>query len=124
MTDGNDCSRCRADTEGGPCVCEDPVEAPIIYCFLNGGSPQMWRVMAIADDGHVLAGHLCSSPVYFKHDLGIGSDWKHDKYREHYPDGYVLEWVDRDDIAGHEGLQRAFELGHEIQAKEDEAANA
>jgi len=98
---------------------------PVIYGFLNGGSPQWWGVMAIAEDGHVLARHVCSSPAFFRHDLGFGdSDWKHDKYHAHYPQGWQLEWVDRDDIAGHAGLQRAFDLGNAIKAAEKQEANA
>lgn len=93
---------------------------PTIYCFLNGGSPGWYSVMAISQDGHVLAGHVCSSSSFFLHDIGIESDWKHDKYREHYPDGYRLEWVERDEIDGHAGLQEAFRLGNE--RKEDDDA--
>lgn len=98
---------------------------PIIYGFLNGGSPEWWSVMAIAEDGNVLAGHLCSHEVYFLHDLGFGSsDWKHDKYNEHYPDGWQLVWVDRDDIDGHEGLQAAFTLGRALQQDQEAEAQA
>lgn len=71
---------------------------PAIFCFLNGGSPEWWNVSAVAEDGEGLAGHICSSPVYFHHDLGLTSDWKHDKYREKYPEGYRLVWVERDDL--------------------------
>jgi hypothetical protein len=31
-----------------------------IYCFCNGGSPGWYVVMAMAEDGHVLASHVCS----------------------------------------------------------------
>lgn len=71
---------------------------PAIFCMLNGGSPEWWNVTAFAEDGEGLAGHICSSPVYFHHDLGLTSDWKHDKYAEKYPDGYRLVWVERDDV--------------------------
>lgn len=86
---------------------------PTIYCFLNGGSPGWYNVLAIAEDGSALAGHVCSSPAFFLHDIGIESDWKHEHYRAHYPDGYRLEWVERDEIDGHEALQRAFALADE-----------
>lgn len=64
-----------------------------IYCTVNGGGGDMWNAIAICEDGHSLAGHLCSSEGWCAHDLGIGSDWKHDKYREHCPEGYELIWV-------------------------------
>lgn len=89
---------------------------PTIYGFLNGGSHEWWNVIAIAEDGTELAAHTCSSSAYFKHDLGFDdSNWKHDKYDAHYPDGWKLEWVERDDIAAGahpEGLKRAFELAY------------
>lgn len=95
---------------------------PVIYGFLNGGSREWWRVMAISEDGHVLGGHVCSHECFFLGDLGFidDADWsnKREKYDEHYPDGYTLEWVEREDIAGHAGLQRAFALGTAMQENE------
>jgi hypothetical protein len=64
-----------------------------IYCFIEGewGDSDV-SVIAVAEDGHVLARHVSSSEGWAQHDIGIGSEWKHDKYREHYPDGYELVW--------------------------------
>lgn len=45
---------------------------------------------AVAEDGTYLAGHLSSSMGWFRHDMGLASNWKHDKYAAHYPDGYEL----------------------------------
>jgi hypothetical protein len=50
--------------------------------------------MAIAEDGNVLAKHLSSNTHWAKHDIGITSDWKHNYYKAHYPDGYELVWLD------------------------------
>jgi hypothetical protein len=86
---------------------QDPSK-PAIYCFLNGGSPEWWNVSAVAEDGEGLAGHVCSSPVFFKHDLGLTSDWKHDKYREKYPEGYRLVWVERDDLVNRTAAPEAL----------------
>ena len=63
---------------------------------------------ALAEDGCGLAGHLSSSVEYAKHDMGLTSDWKHDVYREHCPDGFELEWVD--DVETHEGWRAALAL--------------
>lgn len=75
----------------------DP-DKPAIFCMLNGGSPEWWNVTAFAEDGEGLAGHLCSSPIYFQHDLGLTSAWKHESYMAKYPDGYRLVWIERDDV--------------------------
>jgi len=62
---------------------------------------------ALADDGKALASHLSSGEWYSQHDMGFTSDWKHDVYNAHYPDGYELEWVD--DLDTHEGWQAAYQ---------------
>lgn len=81
-----------------------------IYCFNNGGSPGWLSAVAIAEDGHHLAGHICSHEGYMRHDLGMdGSTWKHEKYNEHYGEGnWELEWVS--DINDHPGLTEALRL--------------
>lgn len=63
---------------------------------------------ALAQDGTGLAEHLSSNASYAKHDLGLTSDWQHEKYRAHYPDGYWLVWVD--DPASHVDYQAALAL--------------
>ena len=73
---------------------------------------------AMAEDGHVLAEHLSSNEDWAMHDLGLGSDWKHDDYHEHYPDGsFELEWVSDPD--NHEGWKAAFEKNQKLK-EEDE----
>lgn len=81
---------------------------PKIYCWVNSGRGTDWQiVIAMAEDGTALASHCSSSEGWAKHDIGIGSDWKHDTYRKHYPEGFELEWVD--DFDGHPGLAAAYE---------------
>lgn len=63
---------------------------------------------AMAEDGTVLATHLSSSPAFAQHDLGLTSDWQHESYRKHAPDGFELEWVHN--VATHEGWQAALAL--------------
>ncbi len=77
-------------------VVGDNYDAPHIYCFVNGGSPGWYNVAALTDDGEFIAGHLCSHPSFGPHDMGClhTCDWKHEHYRERYPDGYVVVWVD------------------------------
>lgn len=81
-----------------------------IYCFNNGGSPGWMLAMAIAEDGHCLAQHVCSHEGYMPCDLGMGaSTCKHENYNKHFGEGnWELEWVD--DPRAHEGLQKAYAL--------------
>ncbi len=66
-----------------------------IFCFNNGGSPGWYSAVAICEDGHVLAGHICSDEGYMPHDLGITSSWKHDSYDKHCgKDNYDLVWIE------------------------------
>lgn len=67
---------------------------PEIYAFVNGGSGDWWTCAALSEDGEFLAGHVCSHPNYGPHDMGATSDWKHDHYRERYPQGFTVVWVD------------------------------
>lgn len=49
---------------------------------------------ALAEDGTCLAEHLSSSVGFAQHDLGLTSDWKHENYQKHAPDGFELIWID------------------------------
>lgn len=62
---------------------------------------------ALAEDGTGLCSHLSSNEDFSKHDMGLTSNWKHDIYQEHYPDGYELEWVTN---FHHPGFEQAFKL--------------
>lgn len=82
---------------------------PKIFCWVNSGKGTDWQnVMAMAEDGTYLAGHLSSSEHFAKHDIGLTSDWKHDAYKKHYPDGYELVWVDDANPGNHAGLDEAY----------------
>jgi len=70
---------------------------------------------AVAQDGHALASHLSSSVAWSKHDMGLTSDWKHNVYKQHCPEGYTLQWVY--DPENHEGLQAALALNKELWQK-------
>lgn len=77
-----------------------PDELPIIFGWNNGGSPGWYNAVLIAEDGTPLGGHLCSHEYYMEGDLGIlnGSrPDRHETFRNHYPDGYRMEFVKWDD---------------------------
>ena len=91
-----------------------------IYCA-GYDNPWGFQVTALADDGHVLAGHMCSNYTYAKHDIGITSAWQHEHYDAHFGAGnWELEWVD--DPKTHPGWQAALALNHALHALETEAA--
>lgn len=90
-----------------------------IYCFNNGGSYGWMSAVAIAEDGHVVAGHTCSSEAYMRHDLGLTSNWKHENYDNHYGEGnWELEWVDN--LDGHDGFKEALRLNSLLEEGEEE----
>lgn len=89
-------------------VCELCLDKPQIFAFLNGGSPGWFQCLAMAEDGEVLSGHVCSNELFVPHDLGVTSDWKHDKYRQKYPDGFRVVYVPNAEVEAHVGLQAAF----------------
>jgi len=68
---------------------------------------------ALAEDGTGVCGHFSSSIDFAKHDLGLTSNWKHEHYIKHYPEGYELEWVDDPD--NHEGWKKAMELNKRLE---------
>ena len=82
-----------------------PERFPEIYVFVNGGEPGWYSVQALTEDGEFIAGHICSHPGYGPHDMGFSSDWKHEAYRERYPQGFRLVWID--DVRGDARLSAA-----------------
>lgn len=117
--------------EGRPYAVHNPhnkplEELPVIYGFNNGGSRDWWNAVAIAEDGHVLGGHVCSHEGYMRHDLGIieGSrpDRHQDHYQKHYPDGYRMTFVPSDQVMSHPGLDAACKKNQSMSAEKDSAA--
>ncbi|OYW62712.1 MAG: hypothetical protein B7Z31_00130 [Rhodobacterales bacterium 12-65-15] len=103
--------------EGRPVAIHNPRNAPIeslpiIFGFNNGGSPGWMSAVLLAEDGTPLGGHLCSSETYMLADLGILQGTRPDRhendFQKHYPDGYRMEFVGGEDIAGHESLNAAI----------------
>lgn len=88
----------------------DESKLPIIYCFNNGGIHDMLHAIAMAEDGNVVGAHICSSESFMLKDLGITNDLsgKRAGYEKHYPDGYVLQWIETSEAATHPGLMEAY----------------
>lgn len=94
-----------------------PVEdLPVIYGFNNGGSSFMLSAVLLAEDGTGLGWHGCSSEGYMRHDLGILEGTRpdrHETFQKHYPDGYRMDFVSREDVESHTGLTEAYRLHQE-----------
>ena len=88
-------------------------ELPVIYGFNNGGPSDWLNGVLLAEDGECLGGHICSHECFMPGDLGIieGSrPDRHETFREHYPEGYRMEFVKLVDVRkGHSGLLAAYE---------------
>lgn len=100
-------------------------ELPIIYGFNNGGSPGWYSAQLLAEDGTGLGGHICSSEGYMPHDLGILDGTRPDRhkhFREHYPEGYRMEFIPASEVKNHSGLKIAFELNQEMARIADESS--
>lgn len=96
-------------------------ELPVIYGFNNGGSAGWLSAVLLAEDGEGLGGHLCSHECYMTHDLGVleGSrPDRHQTFREHYPEGYRMDFVSADDVMSHPGLEAAYQRNQEKHARE------
>ncbi len=100
-------------------------ELPVIWGFNNGGSPGWFSGELLADDGDFLGGHICSHEGYMLHDLAIvdgARPDRHEKFREHYPDGYRMDFVPYAEVPGHAGIKAAFERHREKYPAEAGAA--
>jgi hypothetical protein len=98
-------------------------ELPTIFGFNNGGSEGWMSAVLIAEDGECLGGHLCSSEGYMPHDLGVldgARPDRHETFREHYPDGYRMEFVGYADVRGHEKLMAAITIGNAKSASDED----
>lgn len=92
-----------------------PVETlPVIFGFNNGGLPDWYDAVALAEDGTCLGSHTCSHEGYMPHDLGIiegtRPDLHEESYKKHYPDGYRMAFVPYAKVKQCEGLLKAMVL--------------
>ena len=98
-------------------------ELPFIYGFNNGGDPDFLIGVLLAQDGTCLGSHCCSHEGFMRGDLGVDEGSRpdrHEHFKAHYPDGYRMAFVRGNDVATHDGLNKAVALHHQ-QAKEREA---
>lgn len=72
---------------------------PTVYVFCNqkncDGRGDWHSMIAVDEDGNGLAGHICSSHGWARHDMGVDQDgWKRDLYAKRYPNGFTVRWVE------------------------------
>ena len=92
---------------------------PFIYGFNNGGSPGWYEGVIIAESGHYLGGHICSSEGHMLADLGILEGTKpdrHNEFRAHYPDGYRMVFIPKSEAGSHAGLLAVIERNQALTA--------
>jgi hypothetical protein len=87
---------------------------PKIFLFINGSNSMGLNGCGLAEDGTGLSGHLSTHEGWAKHDLGLTSDWKHEEYMAHYPQGYELVWLDREDLDGNDEFNLACERNKKL----------
>ncbi len=86
-------------------------DLPVIYGFNNGGRPSFYHGHLLAEDGTHLGNHLCSNEGFMIGDLGViegRAGYRHKTFREHYPEGYRMEFVSYEYVAKHPGLRQAM----------------
>ena len=94
-----------------------------IYCFLDGGTPGLLRVVALTDDGKVIECHGSSSKDFARKDIGTFVDGhitgigirKREKYLKVFPKGFKAQWFDKPEE--NEEVMRAVEKNREIGEK-------
>ena len=88
-------------------------ELPFIYGFNNGGSPGWFDAGLISADGHHLGSHCCSDEGYMPADLGVLEGTqpdRHERFRQHYPDGYRMIFIPYHRVRETLGLMAALAL--------------
>ena len=99
-------------------------DLPVIYGFNNGGSPGWLFAVLLAEDGTFLGSHLCSHEGFMPFDLGVAEGSRpdrHETFREHYPDGYRMEFVGASDVRSNLGLMAAYQRNQDQARAEGEA---
>jgi hypothetical protein len=85
-----------------------------IFCFVRNTDNNWLYTVALAEDGNCIANHTSSNMTFAKHDIGITSDWKHDIYKEHYPNGYELVWLETNEDFEREDFKQAWSLNAKL----------
>lgn len=80
------------------------------------------QMLAITEDGDVVASHLSSNTDWGKQDMGIGTNWKHDLYDEAYGAGQWELVYGTDEIFESDEFKLAVQRNHEKSKGSDNEA--
>ncbi|TXH52572.1 MAG: hypothetical protein E6Q97_15625 [Desulfurellales bacterium] len=84
-------------------------DKPKIYVFVNSGfRTNNLSVYAMAEDGEILAGHVCSHVGFIPGDMGLNSNNKHEFYMGKYPDGFELKYLNELEAMTDPGFREAI----------------
>ncbi|MEM9286780.1 MAG: hypothetical protein AAGA36_00430 [Pseudomonadota bacterium] len=89
-------------------------QLPWIIGFNNGpDSYGNYLGVLVSENGAILGEHICSCEGWMLSDLGIRdgtASWRHETFKEHYPDGYRMDFVSFDEAHQDMRLRNAFDL--------------
>ena len=92
---------------------DKPLEdLPKVYGFHNGGTPGFYYGQLLALDGTPLGSCVIEHGDFMEWELGVNdkASWRHEQISDHYPDGYVMEYVGLKEVKSfsHPGLVEAI----------------
>jgi hypothetical protein len=77
------------------------------------------QMLALTEDGDCITSHLSSNTDWGKHDMGIGSNWKHDTYNETYGAGQWELVYCTDEVSETDEFKLAVQRNHEKSGYEE-----
>lgn len=84
---------------------------PTIYCWLQGGHIDALIGQWLAEDGTGLGKAVAPTVTLLRVTMTMfPPNEKLELFRSHYPNGYLLMWVESSQVNKLKGLQRAYAL--------------
>lgn len=84
-----------------------------IFCYAVAKGYLGYAVYSLSEDGTGLCSHISTNLSFAKHDIGFNSNWQHDIYKEYYPDGYELLWLEEKELENHCEFKKALKTNKE-----------
>lgn len=95
-----------------------------IFIVPNGSNNMGVHMVALTEDGDCVAGHFSSNTSWGQHDMGIGSNWKHENYNNTYGEGnWELIFAD-DEVMETEEFKLALKRNNEKAVEEEDFEDA
>jgi len=111
------------DMEGKKNVVYNPEEKeiselPVIYGYSTGREllyPHSVPGYLIGEKGNVFRSQISSNEEYLPSDLGVlegESPGRHEEFKKHYPNGYRMEFVKKEQMENNKGFREAYKLAY------------